>query len=218
MLNFSRPRPLASLALGAAVLVAGCGSSAKSTTSTPGATAPVPTATTAAPPAGTIEVLAPRNGAHTGSTVTVRVRVLSAAPAQPAPRKPFRYLLDGRARGSGGPVFRLAGLRAGRHRLTVVLAAQPAVRGTSSFVVRAAAAPAAHATTTTATTPTVTPTHTTPAPSAPVRRTPKAHVPTTPTHTTPSTPPKKSGGIPQGNGGDGDADNNGGPDDGDGNV
>jgi predicted lipoprotein with Yx(FWY)xxD motif len=54
-----------------------------------------------------------------------------------------------------------------------------------------------------------------PAPSPAPRPTPAPAAPPAPT---PTTPPSSSNGIPQGNGGDHDSDNNGGPDDGDGGV
>ncbi|HKB30055.1 MAG TPA: hypothetical protein VKD26_04390 [Streptosporangiaceae bacterium] len=54
----------------------------------------------------------------------------------------------------------------------------------------------------------------TPAASTPAATTPAATTPAA----TPSPTTTKSSGIPQGNGGDQDADNNGGPSDGDGNI
>jgi predicted lipoprotein with Yx(FWY)xxD motif len=89
-----------------------------------------------------------------------------------------------------------------------------------------ASAPATTQSTTTTvmhTTPPPTVTHTTPPPTvthtAPPPPTVTHNTPPPPTTTHKTTPPPPSGGgIPQGGGGDGDADNNGGPSDGDGSI
>jgi hypothetical protein len=120
----------------------------------------------------------------------------------------FRYLLDGREARRGSAHLTFDELAPGAHHLVVTLVNDAGVHAVSSFVVRAPTpVPAAEpAQVTTATTPA-------PAPAAT-----RAEPPMSRPAAKPSTPAPSSAGIPQGNGGDQDEDNNGGPSDGDGNV
>ncbi len=193
----------------ALVLVAsGCGGGSSAMTATTRAPVAVP-ATTAARPASAptphLSILSPRAGAHTASTLTVRVALSGATNGA----QRFRYVLDRRLARSGSARLTFHDLAPGRHRLEVLSAAVSTVRASTTFTVSAPAPAAIPA----------------PVPAQPTVSTP-APAPTTPppTKTTAPAPPKasspeSSGGIPQGpNAGDGDGDNNGGPSDGDGNI
>ncbi len=207
----------------AVVVVAGCGSSSSSTPAEkPSA---VVTASVAANrgPAVRLRIVSPHAGAHTGRTVEV---VVAATGSVRLSGRSLRYVLDRRAAHLGGRHFVLRNLGPGRHHLTVRLSDDPSVRASTSFVVRV---PARHPASTAAPVPPAQPqtitsttaqTSATAAPSAPTTTVapPKVLPPPTPTTTTTTSAPPPSGGIPQGNGGDGDADNNGGPTDGDGNI
>lgn len=216
----------AALALGA--LAAGCGgsssSSATSSAARVAAAANTTTAKSKAPPkkAVHLRIVSPKPGAHTGQTVTVRVKLTGAPSAHPR----FHYVLGSAKRTSGAKVtFR--GVAAGRHHLTVTLASSPHVRTSEVVIVRPPRRPpqSTQATPTPAPAPTTTssPT-TTPAPAPTPTTTQGAPPPTTtknappPPTTTQTSPPPSGGGIPQGNGGDADGDNNGGPSDGDGQI
>ncbi len=204
--------PLAALA----AVVVGCGSSSSTKSTSVAAT------TVAAKPAAPrlhLHVISPRSGANVASTVTIRVGL---TPAQQLGRNPLDYVLDGGRPRHGGVRLTLHNLKPGHHHLVVSVRG---ARATTTFTVRApvhAASTTPAATTTTQTQTTATPhTSSAPAPSTtssapPPPRTTTA-APPPPRTTTPSAPP--SGGIPQGkNAGDGDADNQGGPSDGDGNI
>jgi hypothetical protein len=193
-------------ALALALVASGCGSGGSS--STTGA-APVaaqthsaPRPVAAAPPR--LSILSPRTGAHTSSTLTVRV-ALHGAPDDGAR---FSYVLDHRLRRLGSARLTFHDLAPGHHRVEVSLvASSTASRAAVAFTVRApvpVAAPAPMETTptTTASEPPPITTTTPPSPS--------------PSRTTPT--PQPTEGIPQGGGGDGDGDNSGGPSDGDGNM
>jgi hypothetical protein len=199
----------ATVALG--LLLAGCGSagSAGKTASNPSTAAAATTATPSVPAPARISILAPGRGQHTGQTVTVRVRVTGAAAGGSSA---FRYLLDNRESRRGSAQLTFDELAAGRHELVVALAHDAGVSARSFFVVRApkpvVVAEPAHVSTMTTTTPAAPP----PSPPGSGESPPPRQA------STPAPPPPSSGGIPQGNGGDGDADNNGGPSDGDGNV
>jgi hypothetical protein len=175
-----------------------------------------PATTTAQPasaPAPHLSILSPRAGAHTASTLTVRV-ALSGAPAGGAQR--FRYVLDRRLTRFGPARLTFHDLAPGRHRLEVLSATTGTTRAGTTFTIRAparVASPAPAQTQPTVSTPAPAPTTATPPPQSPP-----------PTKTTAPPPPKaspppSSGGIPQGpNAGDGDEDNKGAPSDGDGNI
>ncbi len=218
-----------------AVLVTGCGSSqpkpaqVRSVTTAAAATPAPPT------PAG-IAFISPKAGAAVGSTVLARVRLTGAGRVQ--------FLLDGGPpRSASGLALTLRHLSPGGHRLIAQLLPADkasAVSATVRFRVRPAPVaekrpavapePAtvpvspsspARASAPAATTPAPTTTH---ASSPPVSSSPPSH-PSAPPATTPpahQNPPTatqpQSTGIPQGGGGDGDSDNNGGPSDGDGNI
>jgi hypothetical protein len=205
-----------------APLLAGCGgSSAKPATSNAPAK-PIAVAAVARP---RVEILSPRPGAHTGSTVAVHVRVSGDVGAAQ-----LRYALDGGRARTGGDHITLRDLTPGHHVLTVSLLTG-AARTSRTFVVRAPApAPEPHPASTTPNMarPEAAPPAPAPTP-APAPRTSTSNSPPPPHEAPPATvesPPPKSastpapptGGIPQGNGGDMDGDNNGGPSDGDGNV
>ncbi len=197
---------LATLTLGA---LAGCGSSSSHTTSNVAASAPASTApavaTTAAARRATLTVLSPRAGEHTGSTVTVRVR-LDGAPSGTA--HAFRYVLDGRVTRHAGDTVTFSEVAPGRHRVEVLLSADGTVKAERSFAVRA---PVPAPTQAAPEQPMTTEQHQPePAPEAKKEPAPKA--------AEPKEPAPSSGGIPQNGGGDGDGDNSGGPSDGDGNV
>jgi hypothetical protein len=199
--------------LALALSMTGCGSSSSSTTA---ASKPAPTglttATTTTAPVRRIRILAPRSGAHTGQTVTVRVEV-TGSPRIASDLVSLR--LDGGRVKRGSARFILRGLAPGFHHLVLLLDNDHAVRATRSFVVRtpAPAPPPAPVQTTPPTTQTQAPS---PAPPPPAPAPGPAPTPAPTTNSPPPTTP--SGGIPQGNGGDMDSDNNGGPTDGDGNI
>jgi hypothetical protein len=192
----------------ALVLVgSGCGGSSNSSTKT---AAPVavqtpstPRPVAAAPPR--LSILSPRTGAHTSSTLTVRV-ALHGAPGGGAR---FSYVLDHRLTRLGSARLTFHDLAPGHHRLDVFLVKSGVSRAAVAFTVRApapVAVPAPMQTVSTAT-------ESTPPPPPAATTTPP---PPSPTRTTPA--PQPSEGIPQGGGGDGDGDNSGGPSDGDGNM
>jgi hypothetical protein len=193
----------------------GCGSGSSPTARPPVAgQARTPKLITAATPH--LSILSPRASAHTSSTLTVRV-ALSGAPAHGTQR--FRYVLDSRLARIGSARLTFHDLAPGRHRLEVRLAATSTSRATTTFTVRT---PRPIAVVVPAEAP-----HTTPVPAQPTRTTSTIPPPSTPPPSTKATtpaptpkavPPKSSGGIPQGGGGDGDSDNSGGPSDGDGNL
>jgi predicted aconitase with swiveling domain len=224
--------PLGLLAIGG--LIAGCGSTHR----TPAPAKPVTASTTSAtqPAPARVSFLAPAPGASVGSTVRARVKLTGTGRLQ--------FILD---RGSpliaSGTALTLRHLTPGTHQLVAQLlpAGQgSAVSATVHFRVRAPAAnrpratpapassmPAQTSTATAAPAPAATVTPQAPAPATtqaappppPATHTAPATTPA-PAATTPTTatrPPAASG-IPQGGGGDGDADNNGAPSDGDGNV
>ena len=156
----------------------------------------------------------------TGSTVHARVRVSGFTLDRPdvgkAARQGFGHLyfsLDrGRRSLSVTPTWTYRHVRPGRHTLWVYLAnndhSLTGVKARITFTVRKPAPPPPPAPVSTSaqtTTQAAPPTDTQPAPEP---------------QSTPEPAPRSapsSGGIPQGGGGDGDADNSGGPDDGDGN-
>lgn len=197
----------------AALVVTACGGS-----STPKA-APSAAATSrsarsttspAAPVAPRLRIRSPRRGAHVTATVAVRVSLTGArAPGAGG----FRYVLDG-GRALLGPARLLFhGLTSGHHRLLVALAARPSVKAAVTFTVAAPPPVTPPVTSTASTASAVTPTATATSTTAAPAPTTTAPAPTTTSTTAPA------GGIPQGaNAGDADADNHGGPSDGDGNV
>jgi hypothetical protein len=203
--------------LGLVLVASGCGSTSRKTSSAARTSAPVvQSSSTRAPvsaPVAHLSILSPRMGAHTASTLTVRI-ALSGAPAGSAQR--FRYVLDRHLERSGSARLTFHDLAPGRHRLEVILAGASPNRATTTFTVRApapVAVPVAARAQPTVSTPVPAPTSTTPPPQAPPPR--KTTAPAPPT----ASPPQSSGGMPQGpNAGDGDSDNNGGPSDGDGDV
>jgi hypothetical protein len=194
-----------------AVAVGGCGGgSSRATVSHSAPIAKATTATTAAVQPPHVRILSPRTGAHTGTTLTVNVRVTGTLPRG---ARFLRYTLDSSLTRKGAAHLTFHGLAPGRHRLEVTLTDDARAHAVSVFTVRAP-----------------TPAPATPIPSAPApaqttttMQTTQAVAPppkpeTSPSPTTTPKPPASSPGIPQGNGGDGDSDNNGGPSDGDGNV
>ncbi|HEY2259685.1 MAG TPA: hypothetical protein VGH45_08225 [Solirubrobacteraceae bacterium] len=221
-------RAIGSLAaLGVALAISACGGSSSSSTTTAAAAttqAAATTTTTPSAPKPRLKTLTPRAGAHTGSSVAVKVALIGG---KATGAKPFRYVLDGHTRfGTHRVVFH--GVKPGHHHLIVTLADDRSVRTQTKFVVKAPPPqPAPVVTTstptqTTATAPAPAPTTTAaPAPTttaAPAPPTTTAAPPTTTAAPPPTTTsPPAGGGIPQG-GGDGDGDNSGGPTDGDGNI
>jgi hypothetical protein len=209
-----------SLAVALVLTANGCGSSARSSDSAATLTKATGTGVTpaAAMPAR-LHIVFPRAGASTGATVTVRVTVTGAT----AGAKPLRYLLDDKLARLGATRLTFHELAPGRHRLTVSLATNHGIRAVRLFNVRVPVP-----------TPPVTSTPPAQTSTPPAQTsTPPAHTEMTretppPTETQPKTthttsapePPSRApeGAIPQGNGGDRDSDNNGGPSDGDGTV
>jgi hypothetical protein len=195
--------------VGLVLIASGCGGGSSVMTATSRAPVAAP-ATTAAKPAGAptphLSILSPRAGAHTASTLTVRV-ALSGAPTGGAQR--FRYVLDRRLARSGSARLTFHDLAPGRHRLEVLSVADSTVRAGTAFTVRAPAPiPAPARAQPAVSTPASTPTTTTPPPTETTAPAPPK-----------ASPPPSSGGIPQGpNAGDGDGDNKGEPSDGDGNI
>lgn len=213
-----------------ALVVSGCGGASTSTTTRASATAATSAAaaTVSAPATVTaptlhLSIVSPRAGAHTGSTLTVRVAV-SGAPGAGAQR--FRYVLDHRLTRSGSSHLTFHDLAPGHHRLEVVLTSGSAAHAGTTFIVRTPppvavvtpvearrTTPEVQQTTPEArqTTPEVQQTTTRAEPPPPARTSPPPPPPE-------STPAPATGSIPQGNGGDGDGDNNGAASDGDGNI
>jgi len=194
--------PVLALALAAN----GCGGASGGSTKT-AATVAVQTHSTSRPVAAApprLSILSPRTGAHTSSTLTVRV----ALHGVPGGGARFRYVLDRRLTRLGSARLTFHDLAPGYHRLDVFLAKGAASRAAVAFTVRAPAPVAAPAPVQTA------PTTTESTPPLPAATT--APPPPSPPRTTPT--PQPSEGIPQGGGGDGDGDNSGGPSDGDGNM
>jgi hypothetical protein len=202
------------VSLGLILAASGCGGST-ATTKAPAIVTHVSSAPQ--PPAAApvhISILSPRMGAHTAATLTVRVK-LTGTVAGGARR--FRYVLDHRITRSGSDRLTFRDLASGLHRLEVISASASPSRTATTFIVRAPArvvVPAPAQPQPAASTPIQPPTSTTPRPrTSPPSKTTTAPAPPK------ASPPKASGGIPQGpNAGDGDGDNNGGPSDGDGNV
>lgn len=200
----------------AALAVTGCGGSSHhathpNTAAVAVTSAPASTSTTApAPgPAARLRIIAPRPGAATSQTLTVRLSLTGGG--APGPHL-FRYVLDGTLVRLGSARLTFHGLAFGRHHLTVMLASLRSVRTTRTFIVpqpaAAAQAPgASQATTSSASSPATAPAAAAPPPAA-----------TTPAPAPTPAPPPTSG-IPQGpNAGDADGDNHGGTSDGDGNI
>jgi hypothetical protein len=158
-------------------------------------------------------IRAPKQGAHIGQTLNVRVAVLGTAPAGP---QSFKYVLDGRFTRHGGERVTFTDLTPGRHHIVVTLVGDAGVTAGRGFTVKAPPPPPSPPPPTT-TTSTVQPTTTT-APAPMPNTSTAAPTPAPAPAPAPSPPPAASGGIPQGNSGDMDADNNGGPSDGDGNI
>lgn len=217
-----RPKCLATVlsALVVALAATGCGGSSSTTAAShPPASHPAaaPATSTASPPAAVrkLRILSPRSGVRTGQTVTVR---LALTGAKPTGSGSFRYILDGRA-SRGSPRRTFHGLGAGRHHLLVMLAADHSVQASRTFVVRAPApAPSPAPVAAPAATSPPAPVAPAPAPSPSPAPAPGPTPAPAPAPAPSPPPPSHAGGIPQGNGGDMDADNNGGPSDGDGNI
>ena len=207
---------LAPAALALAALAAGCGGSSSSSSSTAAAqvSPAANTSTTKTKPAKSIHlrIISPKSGAHTGETLTVRVGLTGASSAHAR----FHYVL-GSIKRSAGAKITFHGVAAGRHHLSVTLASNPKVHASVVVTVRPPKPPpvSTQAPVTQAPAPTTTSSSPTPAPTPPPTTTKSAPPPPPPPTTTKTSPPP-SGGIPQGNGGDADGDNNGGPSDGDG--
>jgi hypothetical protein len=196
------------VALGVVLVLSACGGSS-STSSATTTRAAVVSSTSAAAPKPRLKTLSPRVGSHIGSNVTVRVALVNGVATGP---KPFRYILDGQTRfGPRRLVFH--GVKPGHHHLIVMLVEGRAVRSQTRFVVKAPPAAPVQVVTTPATTPAAPPA---PAPSTPAAPAPTAPAPAPAPPT--MTSPAAGGGVPQGDGGDHDGDNNGGPSDGDGNI
>jgi hypothetical protein len=194
----------------AGLLLAACGAT-HSTTSTSRAIAPPsPPAANAAAHAS-IAFLSPRAGAHVGSTVHVRIHRSEAGRV--------RFILDGRSQhltGASTIVYRH--LRPGEHRVRAELLVASGQGSAATAVVRfrvrsphitAPAAPPPVTTTAPAPPPAVT---TTATPTVTTQTAPPVQTQTT------AAPPAPATGIPQNGGGDDDADNHGAPSDGDGNI
>jgi hypothetical protein len=201
-----------------ALAVSACGGSGKSasaathtTTRTSSAQTPV------SAPLPRLSILSPRQGAHTGATLTVRVAV-SHATAGGARR--FRYVLDRRLTRFGSSRLVFHDLAPGRHHL-LVLMANSGAHASTAFTVRTPAPPVAAQAPppqTQSTTSASTPAPPVTAAPPPAKAAPPPAKPAPPPPPT-STPPPQGGGIPQGpNAGDGDGDNQGAPSDGDGNI
>ena len=209
---------MAPAAVALAALAAGCGGSSSSSNGSTAAAQVTPAASTSTTkskpePAAPIHlrIVSPKPGAHTGQTLTVRVKLTGASSGHAR----FHYVL-GSIKRSAGARITFHGVAAGRHDLSVTLASNPHVHISEVVIVRPPRQPpkATQAMPSQAPAPTTT-SSPTPAPApAPAPTTTKSAPPPPPTTTKTSPPP--SGGIPQGNGGDADGDNNGGPSDGDG--
>jgi hypothetical protein len=159
------------------------------------------------PPVAHLRIISPRRGAHTAPNLTVRVAVTGASASG---SRAFMYVLDGTLSRRGSARLTFHDLAPGRHHLLVALLARRSTRATVSFTVAAPPPPPSPGPASSA------------QPSTPALAPPTAAPPPPPTMTQPPAPtpaPPPSMGIPQGlNAGDGDADNNGAPSDGDGNV
>src|SRR5579859_489133 len=171
------------------LIIAACGSSTSHHAKAVAAAATHSTAstTTTAPRPDVdphLRILAPRNRARVGQTMTVHV---SVGGAKATGSHAFKYVLDGKLTRLGPARLYYAGLAPGTHRLLVSLADQPSVRAVVAFTVTAPPAPPTPDTTATPAPTTSTPTTTAPAPSPP---------PTTTATPPPSPPPPKSC-IPQ---------------------
>ena len=201
------------LAALSAVLVSACGGSssrvaAKSVAATAAATS------APQPPVAGVRILRPHNGVHTGSTLVVRVRLVGDRPG----RQALLYRLDRRPAQRAGERLVLRHLNPGRHRLLITIAGGAHGGAAVTFVVRRPAPPApASASTAIAPAPTTTASAPTTTSSAPTTTAAPAPT-TTPAAPAPTPPSPPATAIPQHNGGDQDADNNGGPTDGDGNI
>lgn len=199
-------------ALALALVVSACGggssstsrsSSAATATNSPAATSSAAAsssttaaASAAAEPRAHLRILSPRAGARSGETLTVHVALSGAA----AGSDPLRYVLDGRLTRRGSRRLTYHDLAPGHHHLLVSLVSNRGVHQSTVFIVPAPPPP--------------------PAPTAAPAPTPPPATMTTPppaTATAPPSPPPVSG-IPQGDGGDRDGDNSGGPTDGDGDI
>jgi hypothetical protein len=196
-----------------AFAVTACGGSghpaATPQTTAAATTAPATTSTAPAVPAPAphIRIIAPRSGAATAQTLTVRLSLSGGAGIPHT----FRYVLDGTDVRLGSARLTFHGLAFGRHHLTVMLASRHSVKATRSFVVPTPT-PAAAPTSTQASAPAA-PTPTTA--SAPATSPAPAATPAP----APTPAPSTSGNIPQGpSAGDADSDNHGAPSDGDGNI
>jgi hypothetical protein len=196
------------LALALALTASACGgssdssstsssSSAAAVTSSAAATASTTAAASAAAkPRAHLRILSPRAGARSGETLTVRVALSGAA----AGSDPLRYVLDGRLTRRGSRLLTYHDLAPGHHHLQVSLVSNRGVHKSTVFTVPAPPPP--------------------PAPAPAAAPTPPPATMTMPppaTMTAPPSPPPVSG-IPQGDGGDHDGDNNGSASDGDGNI
>src|SRR5262249_39066426 len=115
---------LAPAAVAIAALAAGCGGSSSSSTSSTdaaqvGPAAATSTTKTKAAPAHPVHlrIISPKAGAHTGETLTVRVKLTGA----PTGHARFHYVL-GSIKRSAGAKITFHGVAAGRHHLKVTLA------------------------------------------------------------------------------------------------
>jgi hypothetical protein len=221
------PTGVTAMVIVIAGLVAGCGSSQPKSTSAKAAATPV-ASTPAAPTPAAIAFVTPKPGAAVGSTVRALVHLTGTGRVQ--------FILDsGPPRSTSGLALTLRHLSPGAHRLIAQLLPADkasAVSATVHFRVRPATVAVKHPAV--APEPAAVPVSPSPPARAPAPATthgsaPSASSPppsptpappaTTPTHQNPPTATQpQSSGIPQGGGGDGDADNNGGPSDGDGNI
>jgi hypothetical protein len=192
------------VSLGLVLVASGCGGGSSAMTRAPVAAPATTAAKPASAPAPHLLILSPHVGAHTASTLTVRVRLTGTATSGP---QRFRYVLDHRVTRSGSDRLTFRDLAPGRHRLEVIWASASPSRTATTFTVRAPARVAIPAPAQTQ------PTVSTPAPAPTTTPPPQPRTPP-PTKTTAPAPPKaspppSSGGIPQGpNAGDGDGDGN----------
>jgi hypothetical protein len=124
----------------------------------------------------------------------VRVALSGAAAGSDA----LRYVLDGRLTRRGSRLLTYHDLAPGHHHLLVSLASNRGVHVATVFTVPAPPSPPVPA----------------PAPAPP----PATMTTPPPTAAAPAPAPPPVSGIPQGDGGDRDGDNNGGPSDGDGDI
>jgi hypothetical protein len=139
-----------------------------------------------------LRILAPRAGARSGETLTVRIAVTGASASPDA----LRYVLDGKLTRRGARRLTYHDLAPGHHHLLVSLVSNRGVHESTVFTVPAPPPP--------------------PQPVAAPTPTATMAAPPPTTATTPMAPPVS--GIPQGDGGDQDGDNNGGSSDGDGDI